>query len=536
MPRLLRPLPPARSIPSRMPHAARAVRPKAIAVAAAAAIVVINLVVPSGASAPVAPIAPAALDAWFDDAVRDAGIPGAAIAVVEDGRIVHEHGTGVADDSGRPVTAQTPFVIGSLAKSLTALAVGQLAERGLVNLDAPVRRYVPEFAVADPTASGAITVRQLLNQTSGIPTSVGTAELSSPATTLDGQVRALRTVDLASAPGVAFAYSNANYVVLGRLIELVSGQSYEAYLQDTVAGPLGMVHTTSNASTAKADGLGQSHRLWFGIADARQPLFREDLAPAGFVASSADDMARVLAAELDGGRYGSSQIATPATIDALWNGAAPATPTGRYAMGWYDGTLAGERLVAHAGSTTDMASFQAVVPGRGLGVVILFNAQSVLYEELHKPDSIGLAAVAQLMGREAPGTLAMFYPVFDGLVVLIIGLLIWNLVRLARAPIAPRSRPWPQTRRGRLMLPVRLYLDVVVPVVILVEAPAFFGAGWAVLVRIDLGLVLAAIAVLRLLDGLIRLVRTMRAMRSAPSAGTVRAATSRVGGRLATDR
>jgi hypothetical protein len=390
--------------------------------------------------------------------------------------------------------------------------------------------------VADPTASGAITVRQLLNQTSGIPTSAGTAELSSPATTLDDQVRALRTVSLAAAPGAAFAYSNANYVVLGRLIELVSGQSFEAYLQDNVAGPLGMVHTTSTASTAKADGLGQSHRLWFGIADARQPLFREDLAPAGFVASSVDDMARVLEAELAGGRYGSSQIATPATVDELWTGSAPGGPTGRYAMGWYDGSLDGERIVAHAGSTTDMASYQAVVPGRGLGVVILFNAQSVLYEELHKPDSIGLAAVAQLMGRESPGTLAMFYPVFDALVVLLLGLLVWNLLRLVRAPIAPRSRPWPQTWRGRLVLPVRLYLDLAVPFAILVGAPAFFGAGWAVLVRIDLGLVLAAIAVLRLLDGLIRLVRTMRAMRSAPSSGTIPAATRRVDGGLATDR
>jgi CubicO group peptidase (beta-lactamase class C family) len=519
-----------------VPLVVRAIQPRAISLAAAVAFVVINLVVPSGAPAPVDPVAPAALDEWFDDAVRDAGIPGAAIAVVEDGRIVHEHGTGVADDSGRPVTARTPFVIGSLAKSLTALAVGQLVERGLVDLDAPVRQYVPDFAVADAAASDAITVRQLLNQTSGIPGAAGTDPLSSPATTLDDQVHALRTVALAAAPGAAFAYSNANYVVLGRLVELVSGESYEAYLQGHVARPLGMVDTTSVAATARADGLGQAHRLWFGVADAHAPLFREDLAPAGFVASSADDLARVLAAELDGGRYGPVQIAAPATIDALWNGVAPAGPSGRYAMGWFDGTLDGERLVAHAGSTTDMASFQAVVPARGLGVVVLFNAQSVLYEALHKPDSIGLAAVAKLMGREAPGTLALFYPAFDLIVVLIVGLLIRNLLRFVRTPIAPRSRPWPQTWRGRVMLPVRLYLDVVVPVAILVEAPAVLGAGWAVLVRIDLGLVLAVIAALRLLDGVVRTARTIRGMQLTGATGPEQAARARVGGTLATER
>lgn len=536
MPRLPRRFSRALAFQLGVPRAVRVVRPKTIALAVTAGLVVINLVVPSGSPAPVEPMAPAALDAWFDEAVRDAGIPGAAIAVVEYGRIVHEHGIGVADDSGRPITPQTPFVIGSLAKSLTALAVGQLAERGLVDLDAPVRRYVSDFAVADAMASSAITVRQLLNQTSGIPGNAGTAPLSTPAATLADQVRALRTVALAAAPGAAFAYSNANYVVLGRLIELVSGISYEAYLQDHVARPLGMVHTTSVAETAHAEGLGQAYRLWFGVADAHTPLFREDMAPAGFVASSVDDMARVLSAELDGGRYESAQIATPATVDALWRGVAPAGPSGRYAMGWYDGTLDGERLVAHAGSTTDMASFQAVVPDRGLGVVILFNAQSVLYEELHKPDSIGLAAVAKLMGRPAPGTLALFYPAFDLIVLLGVGLLVRNLLRLARAPIAPRDGLWPRTWRSRLMLPVRLYLDLVVPLAILVGAPAVFGAGWAVLVRIDLGLVLAVIAVLRLLDGAIRIARTGRAMRIAGASSSGSAAATRFAGALASER
>ncbi len=536
MPRLPNWFHPADAIGAHVPRVVRAVPPKAIVLGFAAALVVINLVVPSHAPAAIDPVAPTALDVWFDDAVRDAGIPGAAIAVVEDGRIVHEHGTGVADDSGRPVTAQTPFVIGSLAKSLTALAVGQLAERGLVDLDAPVRRYVPEFAVADASASATITVRQLLNQTSGIPGAAGTAPMSVPATTLDDQVRSLRKVALSASPGTAFAYSNANYVVLGRLVELVSGESYEAYLQDHVARPLGMVHTTSVAETARADGLGQAHRLWFGVADAHTPLFREDLAPAGFVASSVDDLARLLVAELDGGRHGSGRIAAPATIDALWTGVAPAGPSGRYGMGWYDGTLDGERLVAHAGSTTDMASFQAVVPARGLGVVVLFNAQSVLYEELHKPDSIGLAAMARLMGREGPGTLALFYPAFDLIVVLILGLLVRNLVRLVRTPVTPRFWPWPETWRGRAMLPIRLYLDIAVPIAILVGAPAVLGAGWTVLVRIDLGLVLGVIAALRVLDGLVRVARTGRAMRSVRATGTGRAAATGVGGTLATER
>src|SRR6266480_3482263 len=95
-------------------------------------------------------------------------------------QIVHLNGFGEADQSGRAVTAQTPFVIGSMTKSFTALAIMQLVEAGKIQLDAPVQRYLPWFRVADPTASARITVRNLLNQTSGIPTSAGVAFLSEP--------------------------------------------------------------------------------------------------------------------------------------------------------------------------------------------------------------------------------------------------------------------------------------------------------------------------------------------------------------------
>jgi CubicO group peptidase (beta-lactamase class C family) len=489
----------------------RRVPRKAIALGIAALLVAVNAAVPQAGQTVTDPLAPAALDAWFDGVVHDAGIPGAAIVVVRDGQVVHEHGVGVADDSGRPVSGQTPFVIGSLAKSLTALAVVQLADRGRIDLDVPVRRYLPDFAVADPSAGRSITIRQLLNQTSGLPGAAGTAPLSAPATSLADQVRVLGVVKLASVPGAAYQYSNANYVVLGRVIEVVTGQSYEAYMQANVFGPLAMIHTTSKLATARAEGLGRAHRLWFGLPDSHQPLFREDLAPAGFIASSADDLGHVLIAEMNGGRFGTTAIASPGAINQLWAGTAAAGPAGRYAMGWFDGTFDGERILAHAGSTTDMASYQAMIPSRGLGVVLLFNAQSPLYELLHKPDAVGQAAVARLIGHQGPGTLALFYPAFDLLVLLLLAMLVRNLIRLVRSPLALRSRPWPTTWRDRALLGLRLYLDLVVPFAILSQAPALLGADWSILVRIDLGLVLAMIAAVRLLDGAVRLARTVNA-------------------------
>ena len=392
----------------------RSTRLRILVIVAAVAVVAANVLIRTPAT-PVAggPAADAAIDAWFDAERRDAGIPGAAVVVVRNG-LVHASGFGAADAAGRPVDATTPFLLGSVSKGITALAVSQLAERGAVDIDAPVRRYLPEFALADASASDEITVRQLLDQTSGIPTSAGVAPLSEPASSLDARVRELAAVAPVSAPGAAYHYSNANYVVLGRLVEVVSGQAFEAYLQDHVFEPLGMDHASADPATSAADGLGDAHRLWFGLADTHRPLDRADLAPAGFVSASADDLGRYLAALMEPGGPGGGRVASAATVAAMFAGTAP-TGIGdeRYGLGWAETTYRGERMVAHAGSTTDMASFVAILPARGIAIAVMFDAQSPLYELLHKPDQIGLGVLAMAMGQAPDGTLEGLYPIVD---------------------------------------------------------------------------------------------------------------------------
>ena len=109
-----------------------------------------------------------AVDAYIRRQMKDARIPGLALGIVRDGHLVHLRGFGRADEGGRAVTPRTPFFIGSISKSFTALAVMQLAEAGRVDLDAPVQRCIPWFRVADPDASAQVTVRHLPNQTSGL--------------------------------------------------------------------------------------------------------------------------------------------------------------------------------------------------------------------------------------------------------------------------------------------------------------------------------------------------------------------------------
>src|SRR6184192_3535553 len=135
----------------------------------------------------------ASIDAYISAQMQANHIPGVALGLVHNDQIVHLRGFGTADQSGRAVTPQTPFILASVSKSFTALAIMQLVEAGKVELDAPVQRYLPAFQVADPVASAQITVRHLLQHTSGIP---GTAcETRVDAVTLEQYVAELQTVE-----------------------------------------------------------------------------------------------------------------------------------------------------------------------------------------------------------------------------------------------------------------------------------------------------------------------------------------------------
>jgi CubicO group peptidase (beta-lactamase class C family) len=138
-----------------------------------------------------------AIDAYVEKQMRRLKIPGVSLAIVEGDEIVHLRGFGRSRPGGEPPSPHTPLPIASLTKSFTALAVMQLVEAGKIELDAPVQRYLPWFQVADPQASAQMTVRHLLNQTSGLPTSAGAIPLAvhddSPGAT-ERQARALSTL------------------------------------------------------------------------------------------------------------------------------------------------------------------------------------------------------------------------------------------------------------------------------------------------------------------------------------------------------
>ena len=186
------------------------------------------------------------MDAFVQSHMQDRGIPGVAVTVIRGDQVVHQRGFGVADPSGRPVTPQTLFRIGSNSKSFTALAIMQLVEQGRVDLDAPAQRYLPWFRLADAEASAQITVAQLLYHTSGIPGSALYDSFTDRSLTLEQYVRDLSSIRTNRPVGSSYEYSNANYNVAGLIVEAVSGQSYSSFVKQHIFDPLQMTRSTAS--------------------------------------------------------------------------------------------------------------------------------------------------------------------------------------------------------------------------------------------------------------------------------------------------
>ena len=322
------------------------------------------------------------IDAHIKRQMERLNIPGAALAIVEDDEIVHLRGFGEARPGGEVPTPHTLFFIGSLTKSFTALVVMQLVEDGRVELDAPVQRYLPWLRVADPRASAQMTVRHLLNQTSGLPTSSGEIQLAdldqSPGAT-ERQARALSTLELTRPVGSVWEYSNANYNLLGLIIEAASGESYAGYVQQHIFTPLKMCHSYTSPALAQQDGLAVGHQYWFAMpfVAPNLPLPHGSLPAAGLISTS-EDLARYLIALLNGGRSGNVQLLSGASIDELQRGVADiremGLSLGQYGMGWVVDKIGQTKLVWHTGTLPDFGAYMALLPEQKKGVVLLFNA------------------------------------------------------------------------------------------------------------------------------------------------------------------
>jgi CubicO group peptidase (beta-lactamase class C family) len=315
-----------------------------------------------------------------DESIRasmaTAHIPGLAVGVVQDGHVVYLRGYGVAGPDGRPVTPQTPFILGSTSKSFTALAVMQLVEAGRIELDAPVTRYLPWFRTSRAAESAQITVRHLLHHTSGLSTYEGLQgfwDNDQRSLALENGVRALSHAQLRQQPGERYEYSNANYNALGMIVQAASGMSYEEYVRSSIFRPLGMHHSAAALSDTAAADVARGYRHWLLWPVPFDAPYPRRMTPAGFLISSADDLSHYVAALLNGGVYEQRQLLSPQGVATLHTPAARINPSVSYGMGWAIRGAPGATTVWHDGDVSNFHSHLRLLPDQQLGLIVLMN-------------------------------------------------------------------------------------------------------------------------------------------------------------------
>ena len=502
------------------------------------ALLLLAAVSPAVATGPLSADREAAVRAYVSSAMDELRIPGAAVVVVDKDGIEFAEGFGNTGD-GTPPTAQTPFQIASLTKELTGMAVMQLIQAGDLQLDGTVNSYIDWFGAAG-SETAKITIRDLLAHASGWTEAdglVNRAQADNDAGALERNVRRLASTP-PSHPIGQFEYSNANYDVLGYLVGVVSGQSYEAYMAEHVFAPLDMKHTHTDEAAARSDGLAQGYYPFFGFPIPWDIGFRRSGLPSAYAASSAQDLGHVLIAHLNDGAYAGQQVLPPGAAATLHEPLIQPDGWDGYGWGWWTfplwdlGKLEPQPglsrysvpiLLEHGGSHDTYAGGMALLPAEGLGVVILMNTDnSVAPSRISSLDS-GIAEI--LLGVDPGVPAATDEPLRQYGKVLLAGVVVLMAIGVVIA--GRRIQRW---RRDRAAAPDGrggLLMHVVLPVVVDLGVTAFFWwlvlstagftlAGYPILVHEapDIALALAAIAVLGIGWGLVRTAMTLRTMRS----------------------
>ena len=329
----------------------------------------------------------AALDVYVGKAVSDWQVPGLAISVVKDGRVVFAKGYGVRE-LGRPAAAdtQTLFAIGSTTKAMTAAAIGMLVDEGKVRWDDPVVRHLPAFQTGDPYVTRELTVRDLLTHRGGL----GNAdylwyESEIPAAEVRRRVRFLRQ---AYSLRSSFIYQNIMYAVAGDVLEAASGMPWEQFVRRRIFEPLGMARTVATLREAQArDNVASPHDRIDGVIRTIRNATVDPVAPAGSIWSSVADMAKWMRFMLDSARTADGrQLLKPATWAELLKPQTIVTPQGfyptarltkphwtTYSLGWFQHDYNGRAVSFHTGSIDGMVAIIGLIPDERLGVYVLAN-------------------------------------------------------------------------------------------------------------------------------------------------------------------
>lgn len=338
---------------------------------------------------------------FFDTAARADSVVGASVALIEDGRVTRHHEFGFADRAQRiPVSERTIFHWGSITKGLTAIGIMQLRDRGRLTLDDPVTRYIPELRmVHNPFGSmDAITIRMLLSHTAGFQNPTWPYKQGKPwepfePTTWNQLVAMMPYQEIHFAPGSKYGYSNPAFIYLGRIIEQLSGDPWEAYVQKNILAPLALSHSyfgltppylaadRSNNYTVARDSSGASV-----VHDNGRDFDPGITIPNGGWNAPLTDLAAYMTFLTGATGTDATQrtrfdtVLRRPTLEEMWRPGQPmsatAPPTEWMGMSFFVLDVQGTRLIGHTGSQAGFLAFFYLNPANKKAVIAAFNTAS----------------------------------------------------------------------------------------------------------------------------------------------------------------
>lgn len=326
------------------------------------------LAVPVLTQAAPQPAATPSYEAVLRQAIKDGG-PGAAAIVVKDGKVVYRGARGLANvEKGVPLQPDSVFRLGSVTKQFTSLAIMMLVEQGTIGLQDPIDKYLPGY----PMQGHVITVEHLLTHTSGIQSYTDipgwmTTKIQADLT-VQQLVDGFKNEPMQFAPGTRYRYNNSGYVLLGAIIEKVSGQSYASFVAERIFKPLGMAHSYYGTDEPKILGRAGGYT---GAAEPARSLSMTQPYSAGALLSTVDDLALWDAA------LNTEKLLKRASIERMWTPYKLADGTSNgYGYGWQMATLRGHRTMEHGGGIFGFSTYVMRLPDDRGYVAVLCNTDA----------------------------------------------------------------------------------------------------------------------------------------------------------------
>ncbi len=329
-------------------------------------------------------------DDYVNKAIKDWEVPGMAIAVVKDDKIVYAKGYGLRElGKTAPVDEHTIFAIGSSSKAFTAASIAMLVDEGKLKWDDPATKYLPGFQLYDPYVTRELTVRDLLTHRIGLER--GDQLWYATAYSREEVLRRVRYLVPSSSVRSRFGYQNIMFLAAGQIVPSVTGKTWDDFVTDRIFSPLGMKETGTTIRTlSNSKDVSTPH---VKIDDKVQPVpwrLIDNIAPAGSINSNVTDMAQWLRLQLGNGKFEGKQFLSEASLKEMHTPQTIIRIEGQYpilypdahflnyGMGWFLSDFRGKKLVEHGGAIDGMRALVAMIPEKNVGVVILTNLSGTL--------------------------------------------------------------------------------------------------------------------------------------------------------------